>query len=114
MIGSYARARQLAGAPIGIVLPQDYTLVIARVAVIPAQARNPGLAGRFIDYLLSRRGQTVIARDASLHAIMPGVPGELTADWLAEEAVGPLQPITLGPALLTFLDRLKKERFLAE
>ena len=114
LLGSYARARQLAGAPIGIVLPQDYTLVIARVAVIPVQARNSGLAGQFIDYLLSARGQTLIATRADLYAIMPGVRGELTADRLAAEAVGPLQPITLGPALLTFLDRLKKAQFLAD
>ena len=41
MLGSYAHARILAGARIGIVLPEDYTLVMSRVAIIPAQ-RAPG------------------------------------------------------------------------
>ena len=37
MLGSYARARMVAGARIGIVLPEDYTLVMSRVAIIPAK-----------------------------------------------------------------------------
>ncbi len=68
MLGSYAHARMLAGARIGIVLPEDYTLVMSRVAIIPAHARRAELAGRFIDYLLSQRAQEIIASQSALFA----------------------------------------------
>ena len=112
VLGSYAHARARAGAPIGIVLPEDYTQVIARVAVIPRRAPNPRLAGQFIDYLLSPRGQKVVAEGSALFAISPEVTGEATAAGLRERAAGPLHPIALSPALLVFLDRLKRDRFL--
>jgi two-component system sensor histidine kinase TctE len=102
VIGPYARARQLEGAPIGIVLPGDYTLVLSRVAVIPRAAAHPELAGRFVDYLLSGRAQAV---SGGLFA-----PGAQTAD--AEEAI--LQPIALGPALLVFADPMRKRRLIAD
>ncbi|WP_207461527.1 extracellular solute-binding protein [Azospirillum sp. SYSU D00513] len=112
MLGSYAQARANAGAPIGILLPQDYTQVISRVAVIPRTAPNPGLAGQFIDYLLSRRGQEVIAGRSALFAISAEVMSESSAIQLRATAPGPLQPVTLSPALLVFLDQLKRQRFL--
>ena len=57
VLGSYALARQQAGAPIGIVLPRDYTLWMSRVVVIPRAAAEPVAAKLFVDYLLSPRGQ---------------------------------------------------------
>ena len=113
VLGSYARARRDAGTPIGIVLPEDYTLVMSRVAVIPKGAGNPTIARLFVDYVLSDRGQAVVAGSAGLYAIAPRVEGAATAARLMAEAPGRLHPITLGPALLVFADRLRKARFLA-
>ena len=50
-------------------------------------------------------------------AAVPGLrpilrPGSDQADFPPERAAS-AQPITVGPALLTFLDRMKRERFLA-
>ncbi|WP_209879342.1 sensor histidine kinase [Azospirillum soli] len=105
MLGSYAKARAASGAPIGIVLPEDYTQVISRVAVIPRAAPRPDLAGDFIDYLLSPRGQGVVGGRSGLYA--------LSAE-LRSKSGGPLQPIALSPALLAFLDKSKRERFLQQ
>ncbi|PWC84731.1 histidine kinase [Azospirillum sp. TSH100] len=114
LLGSYARARQLAGAPIGIVLPSDYTLVTARVASIPRGAAAAGLAGLFIDYLLSQEGQTQIARSTPFYAISPAVDGPFSVAHLLAELNGPLQHTTLGPGLLVFLDETKRARFLRQ
>jgi two-component system sensor histidine kinase TctE len=111
VLGSYARTRQLAGAPIGIVLPRDYTLVMSRVATIPKAAARPELAGRFLDHLLSDRGQAVVAGAAGMRAIVPP-PGKPEGDTPLADATGPVHPITLGPALLVFLDPLKRDHFL--
>ena len=113
VLGPYARARTLAGGRIGIVLPEDYTLVMSRVAVLPRQAREPTLGKLFLDYLLSDRGQEVVVRTLGEQAILP--PGDDGAGPVpvVADAAGPIHPIPLGPALLVFLDPLKKERFLA-
>ena len=114
LLGSYARERQIHGAHIGIVLPSDYTLVMTRVALIPQRASAPDLAGRFIDYLLSERGQAVVAANTAFYSIQPTVGGPMSATHLQEEMRGPTQRIGLGPALLVFMDHLKRARFLQQ
>lgn len=114
VLGSYARARMSAGAPIAVVMPQDYTLVIARAAVIPRAAPRPDLAGAFIDFLLSAEGQRLIAGPAGLYAISSALTGDGTAAAVRAAAEGPLQPIGLSPALLAFLDRMKRDRFVKQ
>lgn len=114
VLGSYARARAAAATSIGIVTPRDYTLVVSRVAVIPATARTPQLAGQFIDYLLSYRGQEVVAGGSTLYALAPTVTREASSTGLRAVTDAPLHPIALGPALLAFLDPLKHQRFVRQ
>ncbi len=110
VLGSYALARQQAGAPIGIVLPRDYTLWMSRVVVIPRAAAEPVTAKLFVDYLLSPRGQATVAATPGMRALVQagGAAG------FPPDAASSAQPITLGPSLLVFLDRMKHERFLAD
>ncbi|WP_295854468.1 ABC transporter substrate-binding protein [uncultured Xylophilus sp.] len=103
--GAYVQARIDAGAPLVMVLPQDYTLVIARTAVIPRTAPHPEEAKRFLDYLLSPRGQGVLANESRILPIRTDVPG-------VRHPTGALRPIPLGPGLLVYQDRLKRARFL--
>jgi two-component system sensor histidine kinase TctE len=113
-LGSYAQAQAASGAPVGIAFPDDYTLVVTRVAVIPRASPHPILAGEFVDYLLSVRGQEVLASRSALPAIIPGANAGASAARLREQASGQLQPIALEPSLLVFLDPLKRERFLRQ
>ena len=114
VLGSYARARQRTSAPIGIVLPQDYTLVMSRVVTIPKAAPNPELGTLFLDYLLSERGQGVVSGAAGLQAILSTGGTQAEELWPLRDVPGPVNTITLGPALLVFLDPLKKRHFLAD
>jgi two-component system sensor histidine kinase TctE len=112
ILGTYARERRDAGAPIRIVLPSDYTLVVPRSAIIPKSAREPALAGRFIDYLLSPDGAAMIRSTMGY----PTASAD-TNDLLAiapDESAGPipLHRMSVGPGLLVFLDQQKRERFL--
>jgi ABC-type Fe3+ transport system substrate-binding protein len=72
VLGSYAQARIDAGAPLGIVQPEDYTLVMLRTAMIPRNAAHTAEARRFLDYLLSPRGQQILAKHARQMPILPG------------------------------------------
>jgi two-component system sensor histidine kinase TctE len=113
LLGAYARARALAGAPIGIVQPEDYTLVMSRAALIPRLARQPDLGGMFIDYLVSTRGQETIARRALLYPLNALAYKAIEATGQGQLLAGPLRPLALGPALLVFLDPMKRARFIA-
>ena len=102
VLGSYAQARRDAGAPIGIVLPRDYTLLMVRTALIPQVSDNAEAAGDFIDFLVSDAGREVIQHEAFLSPVLP------------EGDDGTLIPVRLGPGLLVFLDALKRRAFLSE
>lgn len=106
VLGSYAQARIEAGAPLAIIEPEDYTLVMLRTAVIPRTSPHPLQARRFLDYLLSPRGQQVLSREARLMPIVGG-------DARPGQAPGrSRRPIQLGPGLLVYLDALKRRQFL--
>ncbi len=112
VLGSYALARARENPDLAITVPQDYGLIMSRIAVITRTAKNPKAAGQFVDFLLSREGQELIAGPASLYAIRTDISGEATAKKLQEAVKGPLIPIHLGPGLLVYLDRMKRKDFL--
>lgn len=113
LLGSYAYGRFKAGAPIGIVLPRDYTLVLSRAAFVPAHAANPQAGKKFLDYLLSLRGQQMAAEKSFFFAYGQAAPEGVDA---AEPDLqsGIYRPIPLGPALLAVTDRHKKAKLLRE
>lgn len=117
VLGSYAYSA-VTNDPnnLGMILSGDYTLAMSRVAFVSKRARNPQAGHLFLDYLLSERGQRLLALEAKLYPIHPGVSGGATLTGLqkATRNRGPLKLIKLGPALLTYQDQMKKENFLSE
>lgn len=101
VLGSYARRKQNEGAKIKIVEPEDYTLVMLRTAIIPKTSAQPEAAGRFIDFLLSARASKLLETTIGLQPI-----GLSTTPKASKH-----RPILLGPGLLVYLDRLKRQRF---
>ncbi|GLQ53056.1 sensor histidine kinase [Devosia nitrariae] len=112
VLGSYAFARQAEGADIGIVVPDDYVLVLTRAMVIPRNAPNAELGKAFLDFALSPAGQAVAAEETALGAVMAGTQGPWSSEAIAARGRGVIQPIPLGPALLVSLDRQRRTRFL--
>jgi iron(III) transport system substrate-binding protein len=107
LLASYAQSRVERGAPLSIVYPEDYTLAVARTAVISAQAPHPQAAHLFLDYLISLRGQQVLASRSRLFAARQEIQGPFGRIGITGAQVGPLRPITLGPGLLVYLDDQK-------
>jgi iron(III) transport system substrate-binding protein len=112
LVGSYALARALRDPSLGVVLPSDYTLVLSRVMLIAKKARHPNAARLWVDYILSRRGQTVIAERSRLFSIRADVDGEFTAATLSRTLGASARPIPVGPALLVHLDRAKRQEIM--
>ncbi len=120
---SYALARMAAGASLRVIVPEDYTLLTTRVALIPASARHPELARPFLDYLLSPQGQAVLARDTRLLPVRQAVaaardgralalPGPLPAVAGSAPGGSAWRLLSPGLGLLVYLDPLKRQRFL--
>jgi iron(III) transport system substrate-binding protein len=114
VLGSYALAEARKNPSIGYAFPKDYTLVTSRVMFISKKAKNPNAAKLWVDYVLSRRGQTVIANLAFLYAIRSDVEGEATASKLGQVLGDRLKPIPIGPDLINYLDNQKYRDFVKQ
>jgi iron(III) transport system substrate-binding protein len=114
IIGSYALVRAKKDQGIGVVMPKDYTLVMSRILFISKTAQHPNAAKLWTDYLLSKRGQTIVANQSDLGAIRADVEGELTAAGLAKSLGPSLKPIPVGPELLAYLDQAKRLEFIKQ
>lgn len=112
VLGSYAATRAERDPAIGIVLPSDHTVVMSRIALIPRNARTTKNGRLFLDYLLSQRGQHVLAEKAGLNAIHPAVTGIRTAAKMRATAGASLRPIKVGSGLLVYLDQFKRSKIL--
>lgn len=112
VLGSYAFARQAEGAPIGVIVPDDYVLVLTRTLLIPRDAPDPDLARAFVDFTLSPQGQAIAAGRSALGAVRPGVAGFWTPERIGAMGQGSVQPIALRPVLLAGLDPQRRIRFL--
>ena len=112
LLGSYAATRQRRGAPIRIVRPEDFTLVISRVAVIPRTAKQPRLAGEFIDYVLSPEGRERLATEGLHETSITSYVNSAASVAVEGETSTAIQPVAIGPSLLVFLDRLKQRKFI--
>jgi iron(III) transport system substrate-binding protein len=114
LLGSYAHVRAQKDASIGMVMLKDYTLVVSRVAFLAKNAPHPNAGHLWLDYLLSKRGQEMIASKADLFAIRDDVQGDTTAAGLKKQLGNALKPIPIGPSLLTYLDQAKRLEFLKQ
>lgn len=103
VLGSYAASAAARDPSLGIVLPDDYTLILSRAAILPG--REPAVhAGALLDFLLSARGQIAMAAQGLTVA---------EADATIDDETASERPIALSPALLVAMDRAHVQRFVA-
>jgi len=101
VLGSYAQARQDLSDQIEVIVPSDFQTVMMRTALVSAKGPNPDLARDFMEHLLAPRDT--------------GPTGASTLPLLDfNKPASEQSTIQLEPALLTYLDRLKAQRFLQE
>jgi iron(III) transport system substrate-binding protein len=112
VFGSYALARSKKVSSLGIVMPKDYALVTSRVAFISTKAKNPNAAKLFLDYLVSKRGQDIVANQANLYSLRADVSGEATVGKVSELIGDQARPVPIGEELLAGLDEGKRLEFL--
>lgn len=109
LIGSYALAWGEKDPRLQVVMPEDYTLVVSRIAIIPSESHHPNCAKLFLNFLLSKQGQ----EELSKHFMNP-VREDIAPKTQTSANKKALRPVRVGPTLLTHLDQLKRRRFLAQ
>jgi iron(III) transport system substrate-binding protein len=107
VFGAYALERARNDPAIGIQLPADYTLLVSRIAFIAKDAPHPAAARMFLDYMLSREGQTRLAA----RSLTPARTDARRADDPVASAPA-LRPVPVGPELLANLDQIRHARML--
>jgi len=114
IIGSYVLLRQKKDPSMGLVLPKDYTLVFSRVAFISKTAHHVNASKLFLDYLLSKRGQTVMSEKALVYSLRSDVPGNITAAGLTKELGKALKPIDVNTDILAGLEQKHRLDFMKQ
>ncbi len=108
VLGSYAEGYARTDKRVGIVMPQDYTLVLSRALMIPRRAGNMADAKAFLDFILSQEGRAELQRALLIAPILDSARED------SGEAVSAttLRPVGLSPSLLVALDRQKRGQFI--
>ena len=114
LLGSYAAGRAKKDLPeLGVILPNDYTLLMSRIMFITKKAPHPNAAKLWVDYVLSKRGQEILVK-SDLGSIRTDIDGEMTLAGLTKRLGDALKPIPIGLGLLTYLDPKKRTEFISQ
>lgn len=101
VLGSYAQARVESRDALEIILPSDFPTTMMRSVMVSHQTPKPAEAAAFVQHLITLQSE-----------------GDETAFQLpllnTRSNENKRTAIALEPALMTFLDELKRRRFLAE
>ncbi len=114
ILGSYAETRAKKDPGLGVAYPTDYALVLSRVAFISKTAKHKNAAKLWLDYLLSLRGQNVLANKADLASIRSDIDGDNDVDGMTKKLGAALKPIPVDESLLEYLDQNKRLAFIKE
>ncbi|TLF46124.1 ABC transporter substrate-binding protein [Halomonas urmiana] len=112
LLGSYAMVWAQEHPEVIVQVPKDYSLVMMRMAFIHRDAPHPAAAEAFVDFLLGREGQRVLAGQTPLFSVRPDIVGPFTAARLRDQVGERLFPIPLNASLLAFVDPQRRAAFL--
>lgn len=113
ILGSYAADWARNHPDVGLVLPRDFTVVVSRVGLVPRAAGRPDLGARFLSFVMSKAGQTILAEKLRLPAVSLEVSDENSARTMEAVLGAQLRPVPVSPGLLVYLDQAKRARLIA-
>ena len=113
ILGSYALTRAKKDPSMGVAFSSDYNLVLSRLIFVAKNARNPNAARLFTDYVLSKRGQTILAEQAELFSVRNDITGKDSGVGFARQ-LGNVKPIPVSDDLLQGLDQAKRLEFMKQ
>src|SRR5581483_5388904 len=99
---------------IGVQFSTDYNLVLSRLLFISKNAKNPNAARVFTDYVLSKRGQAILADQAELFSVRTDITGKESGVGFAQQLGNAVKPIPVSTDLLEGLDQTKRLEFMKQ
>ncbi|RPE67237.1 iron(III) transport system substrate-binding protein [Pacificibacter maritimus] len=102
VLGSYAAARAKTSKTLEIILPSDFPTTMMRTALISRAAQNPEKAKNFLRHLLTIQAGGAYENALTLPSLM------------SRQDPNGQSTIDLTPALMTYLDDLKRATFIQE
>ncbi|HXL85832.1 MAG TPA: ABC transporter substrate-binding protein, partial [Gemmatimonadaceae bacterium] len=114
VLGSYALTRAKKDPSMGIVFTSDYNLVLSRLVFVSKNAKNPNAGRLWLDYLLSKRGQTITAEQAELYSVRTDMTGKDSGSGFSKDLGNAVKPIAVNNDLLLGLDQTKRLEFLKQ
>lgn len=108
ILGSYAEARAKTDPSLGISYPKDYTLVLSRVSFISKEAANANAAKLWLNYVLSEKGQSILANQADIPSIRNDIEGKNDIEGMTKMLGNALKPIPVDESLLEYLQPVKR------
>lgn len=112
ILGSYAESRAKNDDSMGIVYPKDYTLVLSRVSFISDTASNENAAKLWLDYVLSEKGQSILANQVDIPSIRSDIEGDNDINGLTKSLGNGLKPIPVDESLLEYLQPSQRLEFI--
>lgn len=98
VLGSYALNANLPN--VGLIFPQDYTLILSRGYMIPKGAAQTRTASRLLEFLLTPEAQSMLRQVGLVSELDPTETGL---------AVSARRPVPLSPALLVARDASRQQ-----
>lgn len=114
ILGSYAITRAKKDPSIGVQITTDYNLVLSRLVFISKNAQHPNAAKLFVDYVLSKKGQTIAAEQADLYSVRTDITGKDSGTGLSKEYGNAIKPIAVNTDLLAGLEQTKRLEFMKQ
>jgi ABC-type Fe3+ transport system substrate-binding protein len=113
VIGPYALASARKTPDVEVYTLDDYTFVSTRTAFVRKAAPNKAGGVDFVRFLLSPEGQSELAATSPFLPVSVDIskPLEKVSAFGKPEA---MVPIKVGPGLIAFLDKMKREKLLSD
>ena len=112
VLGSYALTRAKKDPSLGVEFTTDYNLVLSRLIFVAKNAKDPNAGRLFLDYILSRRGQTITSEQAELFSVRTDMTGKDSGVAFSKQLGSAVKPIPVSNDLLHGLDQTKRLDFL--
>lgn len=82
--------------------------MLSRVSFISKEAGNPNAAKLWFDYVLSEKGQNILANQADIPSIRNDIEGKNDIDGMTKLLGNALKPIPVDDSLLEYLQPAKR------
>ena len=100
ILGSYAKIYAKSNPDLGIIMPDDYTIIMSRIGLVPRLARQAKLGKLFLQFLVSEQGQLLLKQQTNMLSLSETLQS------------AKYRHVRIGPSLVVYQDQLKRQKLI--